>query len=59
MEKPAAVTMCLHSIENHNVCSTIYVGDGNSFSLGEAINMAKIILWQKRLFGTYSKENYD
>ena len=44
MEKPVAVTMCLHSIENHNVCSTIHVGDSNSFSLGKAINMTKIIL---------------
>ena len=35
MEKAAAVSMFLRSIEKHNLRYTIYVGDGDSSSFGE------------------------
>ena len=35
MEKAAAVTMFLRSIEKHKLRYTVYVGDGDSSSFGE------------------------
>ena len=36
MEKAAAVTMFLRSIEKHKLWYTVYVGDGDSSSFDEA-----------------------